>query len=74
MEKACLLARHAHEKDGRSYVIKLTEKGLATMKEILPLWYPRVSNFWGQFSDVEREGLNALLKRMIENTEVLVEK
>ncbi|MBO9666997.1 MAG: MarR family transcriptional regulator [Bdellovibrio sp.] len=74
MEKAGLLARHAHEKDGRSYVIKLTEKGLATLKEILPLWYPRVSNFWGQFSETEREGLNAILKRMIQNTEVLAEK
>lgn len=65
MEKAGLLSRHAHEKDGRSYVIKITQKGQDTLKEIMPLWYPRVQDFWGQISEAEREGLNALLKRLV---------
>lgn len=65
MDKAGLLTRNPHEKDGRSYVIKITDKGREVIKEILPQWYPQVQNFWKNFSEEEREGLNALLKRMM---------
>lgn len=69
MEKAELLARHAHQKDGRSYLIKITQKGQEMLKEILPLWYPRVETFWSHFSETDRESLNVLLKRMIETAD-----
>jgi len=67
LEKAELVARESHEKDGRAYVIKLTTKGQNLIQKIAPEWYPRVSNFWNQFNDSEKKQLNALFERMIQN-------
>lgn len=71
LEKAQLVERKTHEKDGRSFVIKLTDKGESVMKEIAPEWYGGIGNFFGQFNDEEKKVLNGLLSRMIANFNLL---
>ncbi|MDG0815635.1 MarR family winged helix-turn-helix transcriptional regulator [Bdellovibrio svalbardensis] len=68
LEKANLIVRETHQRDGRSFVIKLTEKGDSTIKEIFPRWYPFIQSFWGQFADDEKSNLDRLLERMIHTT------
>lgn len=67
LEKAQLVVRESHEKDGRSFVIKLTEKGDQLIHEIFPRWYPNIQAFWGQFDSAERATLNAYFERMLIN-------
>jgi DNA-binding MarR family transcriptional regulator len=72
MEKNELIVRETHVKDGRSFVIKLTQKGDSTLKEIFPQWYPRVQNFWQQqFSKDQLVAFKNTLEEMIKKTEVL---
>lgn len=68
MEKAELVKREMHEKDGRSFVIKLTDKGQTLIRELIPQWVPRVSSFWGQFSDEERPLVSSILEKMVKHT------
>lgn len=68
LEKASLIVRETHQRDGRSFVIKLTEKGDQTIKEIFPRWYPNIQAFWGQFAEDEKSNLDKLLERMIIST------
>ncbi len=68
LEKANLIVRETHQKDGRSFVIKLTEKGDSTIKEIFPRWYPYIQTFWGQFAEEEKSNLDNLLERMVHST------
>lgn len=67
LEKAELIVRETHQKDGRSFVVKITDKGDAMVKEIYPRWYPYVHNFWGQFAADEKNALNGLLEKMLHN-------
>ena len=71
LEKAELVARETHIKDGRAFVIKLTDKGQDLLKKIAPEWYPKIMNFWGQFTAEEKTKLNALLERMSQNIHLL---
>jgi DNA-binding MarR family transcriptional regulator len=71
LEKAELVARETHEKDGRAFVIKLTAKGHELMKKIGPEWYSRLMAFWGQFDKEEQKVLNAFNERMIKNMDLL---
>ncbi|WP_295900540.1 MarR family winged helix-turn-helix transcriptional regulator [uncultured Bdellovibrio sp.] len=71
LEKAELIKRELHQKDGRSFVIKLADKGEALIKEIFPQWAPKVAAFWNQVSLEERSDLNGILDRMVKNTSML---
>ncbi|QDK36679.1 MarR family winged helix-turn-helix transcriptional regulator [Bdellovibrio sp. NC01] len=71
LEKAELVARETHIKDGRAFVIKLTNNGQDLLKKIAPEWYPKIMNFWGQFTAEEKTKLNALLERMSQNIHLL---
>lgn len=65
LEKADLVERKTHEKDGRSYVIKLTEQGKKTTTELLPHYQDRINKFWAEFADDERNEVNSILRRLI---------
>lgn len=71
LEKAELVARETHSKDGRAFVIKLTTKGHALIKTIAPEYYSRLMDFWGQFQESEKSQLKASLDRMISNMDKL---
>ncbi|WP_413558661.1 MarR family winged helix-turn-helix transcriptional regulator [Bdellovibrio sp. HCB209] len=71
LEKAQLVARTTHEKDGRSFVIKLTEKGEGVLREIAPGWYTGLTNFFGQFNEQEQKMLNEILAKMSQNIGLL---
>lgn len=64
LEKQELVRRESHEKDGRSFVIKITEKGDTLIREIFPKWAPKMTSFWGQFPPEERETLKKILEKM----------
>lgn len=65
LEKAGIVQRKTHEKDGRSYVIKLTEKGLQLTGEILPDYHARINNFWSKFPSEEKNQLTGYFERLI---------
>ncbi|NUN04153.1 MAG: MarR family transcriptional regulator [Bdellovibrio sp.] len=67
LEKAELVKRNTHEKDGRSFVIVLTEKGHKLCEEILPQYYVRITEFWSPFDQNDKNLLNHLLERLITN-------
>ncbi|WII73593.1 MarR family transcriptional regulator [Bdellovibrio sp. 22V] len=65
LEKADIVKRTTHEKDGRSFVILLTEKGHEVCNKIQPLYHERISHFWSEFSNAEKEQINSVFERMI---------
>lgn len=67
LEKAELVKRNTHEKDGRSFVIVLTDKGRSLCEEILPQYYGRVTEFWSPFDKTEKDSLNEILERMMKS-------
>ncbi|WP_415061814.1 MarR family winged helix-turn-helix transcriptional regulator [Bdellovibrio sp.] len=71
LEKAELVKRELHQKDARSFVIRLTEKGEGLIKELFPVWSPKLSAFWSQFSDQERTLMQGLLEKMLRSTSLL---
>ncbi|KHD88236.1 MAG: MarR family transcriptional regulator [Bdellovibrio sp. ArHS] len=71
LEKAELVKREMHEKDGRSFVIKITDKGLSLVKEIFPQWAPKISAFWNQISHDELNSFSGTLEKMVHSTSVL---
>lgn len=67
LEKAGIVKRMSHEKDGRSFVIQLTPEGNAKVAEIMPLYHERISNYWSEFSEPEKTQLNSFMERIIKN-------
>ena len=67
LEKANIVKRMSHEKDGRSFVIQLTPEGSAKVAEIMPLYQERISNYWGEFSEPEKTQLNGFMERIVKN-------
>lgn len=74
LEKAELVKRETHEKDGRSFVIKLTDKGQGLLQELIPQWLPKVTSFWGQFQGEERSVMGEVLEKMVKNTDLISNK
>lgn len=74
LEKAELVKRTTHEKDGRSFVILLTEKGNSLCNEIIPLYHERISHFWSTFNETEKVQLNDFMERMIKGIHKIGEK
>lgn len=71
LEKAELVKREMHQRDGRSFVIKITEKGEGLIKEIFPQWAPKVAAFWKQVNDEERVNLTTTLEKLVKTTSML---
>lgn len=72
LEKSELVKREMHEKDGRSFVIKLTDKGQNLIRELIPQWVPRVASFWSQFSAEERPLVSQILEKMVKGTGLMI--
>lgn len=74
LEKAEIVKRMTHERDGRSFVIRLTENGEALCNKVLPEYHTRVSHFWSSF-DVEEKGqLNKFFERLIQGMGAIGQK
>ncbi|UOE99836.1 MarR family winged helix-turn-helix transcriptional regulator [Bdellovibrio reynosensis] len=67
LEKAELVKRTTHEKDGRSFVILLTEKGIQACQEIAPLYHERISKFWSDFSVEEKQSISSGMEKLIKS-------
>ncbi|KHD89773.1 MAG: marR family transcriptional regulator [Bdellovibrio sp. ArHS] len=65
LEKVEIVKRTTHEKDGRSFVILLTDKGRALCDEIVPLYHERITQFWSEFNESEKNQINGFTERMI---------
>jgi Transcriptional regulators len=71
LEKAELVHRETHEKDGRAYVIKLTQQGTDLIKKIIPEYFGRIETFWSNFSQDEKKEMNEYFDRMLKNINAL---
>ena len=71
LEKAGLITREVHPRDARSFMVKLTQKGDETLKEIFPKWYPLIQSFWSQFSEHETKEMNQYLHKLLGWSSVL---
>lgn len=67
LEKAGIVKRMSHEKDGRSFVIQLTPEGKAKCDEIMPLYHERISAYWSEFAEAEKNQLNSFMERILKN-------
>lgn len=74
LEKADLVKRTTHDKDGRSFVILLTEQGSAKCQEIMPLYQQRIASYWSDFSATEKHQMNAFLEKIIKGMHRLGDK
>ncbi|WP_374034852.1 MarR family winged helix-turn-helix transcriptional regulator [Bdellovibrio bacteriovorus] len=74
LEKVEIVQRTTHEKDGRSYVIKLTEKGKKTTGEILPEYQTRINKFWSEFPSEEKNQINDYFERLIKQMKEIGQK
>jgi DNA-binding MarR family transcriptional regulator len=64
MEKAGLAVREPSVKDRRVYLLRITEKGLETLKEIGLLYQEHNAAITAALSDAERDTLTSLLERI----------
>lgn len=67
LEKAQLVTRASHERDGRSFVIQLTPQGKETVDKITPHYFARLSEFWSQFADHEKKVLAQMFTKMVDS-------
>ncbi|AHZ86723.1 MarR family transcriptional regulator [Bdellovibrio bacteriovorus] len=74
LEKVEVVQRTTHEKDGRSYVIKLTEKGKKMTGEILPEYQTRINKFWSEFPSEEKTQINGYFERLIKQMKEIGQK
>ncbi|WP_374027934.1 MarR family winged helix-turn-helix transcriptional regulator [Bdellovibrio bacteriovorus] len=74
LEKVEVVQRTTHEKDGRSYVIKLTEKGKKMTGEILPEYQTRINKFWSEFPSEEKTQINVYFERLIKQMKEIGQK
>ncbi len=74
LEKVEVVQRTTHEKDGRSYVIKLTEKGKKMTGEILPEYQTRINKFWSEFPSEEKNQINGYFERLIKQMKEIGQK
>lgn len=65
LEKSQLVQRAHHEKDGRSYLIALTDSGRQKCLEILPLYHERIAKYWSSVADLEKHQLNGALEKLL---------
>lgn len=65
LEKAQLVKRASHEKDGRSFVIQLTPQGKEMVEKVTPHYFARLNDFWAQFDELEKKALAQMFTRMV---------
>ncbi len=71
LEKASLVSRETHKKDGRAFVIKLTPSGSEVVQKICPEYFGRIDKIMGAFSDVEKSSLRDLTQKLTERLSLI---
>lgn len=66
LEKANIVQRLSHKRDGRSFVIRLTESGTELCNTVLPEYHTRISHFWSHFQVEEKKQLNETFLKMLQ--------
>ncbi len=66
LEKAELVSRQTHKKDGRAFVITLTPKGVELVQKISPEYYERVNSVMTSFDAQEKKSFGNLMQKLIE--------
>src|SRR5690606_14911567 len=64
LEKGQLIHRETHNHDGRAYVIKLSDKGLALLNRVRPEFLGCVDGIMGKYSAEEKKILIDLMSRL----------
>ncbi|MBB3981715.1 DNA-binding MarR family transcriptional regulator [Sphingobium fontiphilum] len=59
-----LVERRPHARDGRSHMLALTPSGISLYEQIVPRARELESRIFAQFSDEEREGFMAILRKI----------
>lgn len=62
LEKAELIVRKSHEQDGRAFVIHLSEKGDAILKQVTPSYFAKIEKIFSKYTPDQRRDLIALLE------------
>lgn len=71
LEKAGLVTREVHKKDGRAFVIKLTDKGNQLLETISPTFFSRVNEFLAVVSNQDKEAIINSLATLITQVKVI---
>lgn len=71
LEKAGFVAREVHKKDGRAFVIKLTDKGHQLIEDIAPIFFGRVNEFINAADFGEKENLNLTIGKLLSQIKVI---
>jgi DNA-binding MarR family transcriptional regulator len=66
LEKAELVTRQTHKKDGRAFVITLTQKGAELVKKITPEYFERVDKMMSEMAAEDKKTMAALMQKLIE--------
>lgn len=66
LEKAELVSRQTHKKDGRAFVITLTTKGAELVKKITPEYFERIDKVMAPFEATDKKVLGQLMQKLIE--------
>lgn len=66
LEKEDIVERMSHAKDGRSYLICLSKKGLDLAKVIFPVYHGRLNQFWRDFSEEEKNHTYNCIEKLID--------
>lgn len=66
LEKAALVLRETHKKDGRAFVIKLTPAGAELVANICPEYFARIDKIMDAFTGEEKNILKDLTRKLIE--------
>lgn len=71
LEKAELVTRQTHKKDGRAFVIMLTDKGRALYKDVAPNYFGRISELMSAFPNEERESMKEIMKKLVQRLPIM---
>lgn len=64
LEKNQIVERHAHQQDGRAFVIKLTAKGLEIFNQLQPEFSKKIERIFLSLQPAEAEVLQKLLMKL----------
>lgn len=70
LEKSALIKREVHKKDGRAFVIQLTEKGQALVDTITPIFFGRVNDFMAAVTPQEKDSTMIVLGTLLEQVKL----
>lgn len=73
LEKANLVSRQTHKKDGRAFVIKLTTNGSELVQKICPEYFGRIDKIMDAFSTEEKQSLRDLMLKLTQRLSIINE-